>query len=177
MYTAERTDLNKYILYKEGRQTVSTIQFTDKFAVWPAEGAPLTASITGSALDAYPQFSINGVSYTARRKLLTNNFLLNHYDVWLDKGGEAAIKIRLEPPKWKSRLSYQGRDYILERHGTFTFRYTLSDAAGQLIASFRETTPFLQFSVRRNFSLQTFGPIDEVLLTFAFWIGATTIYR
>lgn len=177
MYTAERTDLNKYVLHKDGRQQISAIQFTDKFAVWPAEGAPLTGSITGSALDAYPQFLINGTAYTARRKLLTNNFLLNHYDVWLDKDGEAVIKIRLEPPKWKSRLSYQGQDYILERHGTFTFRYTLSDAAGQPVASFRETTPFLQFSVRRNFALQTFRPIDEILLTFAFWIGVTTIYR
>lgn len=177
MYTAERTDLNEFTLHNERQELVSTIKFTNKFAVWPAEGAPLTASIVGSALDAYPNFSINGTSYVARRRLLTNNFMFNHYDVWLDKNGEQAIKIRLEPPKWKSRLSYQGQDYILERHGTFTFRYTLSDAAGQLIASFRETTPFLQFSVRRNFSLQTFVPIDEVLLTFAFWIGATTIYR
>ncbi len=176
MYTAKRTALNKFSLYKAGGEQIASMSFTGRLAVWPAEGAPLNGAVVGSGLGAYPEFILNGIAYKAQRALLSNQFIFNSYDIWLGKDGRKAIEIRTSPPSWTWPISYQGKTYLLKRKHLFAFKYELSSEDGRRIASFTDSTPFLQFSERRDFAIDTTGPVDEMLLAFSFWIAVIAFF-
>ncbi len=176
VYTAQRTALNEYSLKTDADCLVSTISFTQKFAVWTAEGAPLTGVIRGLNKEAFPVITIRGVPRIARKRLLTNKFFFNNFDVWFEKEGEMEIHARTQAARWTSQISYQGEAYHLKRRSLFSFRFDLQRDDGHQVASFKETTPFWSVSARREFLLAFLEPIDDTLLTFAFFLAATDVY-
>lgn len=176
MYTAQRTALNDYSLYDVEDRPISLISFTAKFAVWAAEHAPLTGAVRDLKREAFPVLTVQGVSHIARKRLLTNHLLFNDFDVWLEREGESTIAARMEAARWINVISYQGVTYHLKRRSLFSFRFDLLRGDGSLVASFTETTPVWRVSVCRNYSLLSSQPMDDTLLTFAFFLATTVFY-
>ncbi|MDI1229181.1 MAG: hypothetical protein PSY14_15990 [bacterium] len=179
-YTAKRTALNAYAISAVDGRVVMTSSFTDKFAVWTAEGAPMASAMRGLNLEAFPQLTINGAPCIARQRLMTNKLFYNTYQIWLEGAGDAiaekVIQVELNQAKWRNTITYQGKAYWFRRRSLFTFDYSLEDESGKELAHFSETTPFLTFSVRKTYKLLTYTPLDETLVAFAFFLAAGISY-
>ncbi len=176
VYLAQRTALNDYSLREVSGTPVSSISFTSKIAVWTAEGAPLTGMIRGAKQEAFPILTIQDRPHLAKRRLLTNNLLLNEYDLWLEREEETVIAARIQAARWATCISYQEHTYQLRRRSFFRFRFDLQRSDGIQVASLRETTSFWSVSVHREFALASSGPVDSTLLTFAFFLAATDFF-
>ena len=107
---------------------------------------------------------------------MTNNFFLNDFDIWLEKEGQTAIHAHIQGARWTSVISYQRETYQLRRRSLFSFRFDMQREGGHRVVSFKETTPFWSMSVCRSYSLASLKPIDDTLLTFAFFLAATSSY-
>lgn len=181
MYKAHRTAVNIYEIYS-GQDLVGRTSFTDKFAVWTAEDAPLTGVVQALGAEAFPILEIDGVKYTARKKLLASPagfaaFLYNNYTIRLENSGTSVIDVLLIGNSWAMTINYKGEKFFLKRKSLFSFRYVLTRENGSVIAAFHDTTPFLTVSIRRDFAIDVKCPLDNILITVAFWLAVNNTFR
>ncbi|MDE2422542.1 MAG: hypothetical protein KGO49_15350 [Gammaproteobacteria bacterium] len=177
MYTVKRTNLHQYEMFTTDGRFVARSSFPAA-GVWPAEGAPLTGITTKAKRDIYPTLEVNGISYTAHQRILTNKFFFNYYDIWLEtKEGEKQIYAHLTPPQLTSVISIDDKKYLLRRQSIIRFHYSLLTHNHSELARYTETTNFLSLGVKRSFNIQKFEHnMDELLIFFTFWLSATATF-
>lgn len=174
MYKAERSSIGKYEVKNSTGQSIVKIQMPQK--VWAIDNAPLNPAITAMGLNDRPQFEFQNRTLEARRALLTNNFLVNFFRIWIEDEGNVLIESSLNGAFKPSIIKYKGSEYSLVRHSVFSFRYAL-EKDGQVLADFGDTTPFLTFSAQRTFSISHKQELDDVLLGFSFFLAVMAFFK
>ena len=73
-------------------------------------------------------------------------------------------------------MFFKGETYVLQAHSIFSFRYELMQGE-RVIVSFKEVTPFLTFSSRRLYRIETEArEIEPLLLAFSFFLAVLIFY-
>lgn len=173
VFSAKRLSLMNYEINSE-QSLVASINLSNR--IWPTEGAALD-SILSKALTDYPCLTVDGLNYTAHRKLLTDNFMSNEFKIWLvDSEGKERICAYTPGKKGKFPVEYNGKTYFLKRESLFTFRFILSSDDSQKV-SFKEVTSFFVVTSKRDFQIDTTEAIDHLLLCFAFFLATSIFYK
>lgn len=174
MYKAERSSIGKYEVRGSSGQSIVKIQMPKK--VWATDNAPLNPAISAMGLNDRPVLEFQNRTLEARRALLTDNFLVNFFRIWIEDEGSVLIESSLNGVFKPSVIKYKGSEYSLVRHSFFAFRFTL-EKDGQVLATFEDTTPFLTFSAQRTFGISHKQELDDVLLGFAFFLAVMAFFK
>lgn len=173
VYFAKRLSLMNYEISFE-QSLIASINLSNR--IWPTEGAALDSAL-GNALTDYPCLMVDGLNYTAHRKLLTDNFISNEFKIWLvDSEGQEKICAHTPGKNWTFPIEYNNRTYFLKRDSIFAFRFTLSSDNGQKV-SFKEVTSFFVLTSKRDFQIDATEAVDHLLLCFAFFLATSFFYK
>ncbi len=176
-YTAKRLSLNQVNIYDNGDQPISSISWPT-VQIWSCENAVIgDPYYQDKNLGSYPSLTIKGTKLIARRKLLTNKFFGNEYQISLwDENSQSNISAFR--PGWiseKTKINYNGQTYLLSRKNFFRFHFLLQQTESE-ISRFTDTTPFFNFSSYRRFLITLDALVDPVLLTFSFFLAHNAFY-
>jgi len=141
--------------------------------IWSCENAPIGDPFyVDRKLGVYPVMRVGAVRYIVRRKLLTNVFFRNSYEIQLvSEDGRIAAMVILPGGIFKQQqISYAGDRYALQRMNFFRFDYRVfrNDVA---VVHLMESTPFLTFSSRREFAIDVSSEVDAELVGLAFFLS------
>lgn len=141
--------------------------------IWSCENAPIGDPFhVDRKLGVYPVMMIGAVRYIVRRKLLTNVFFGNSYEIQLvGEDDRIAATVILPGGIFKPQLiSCSGDQYALQRMSFFRFDYRLfrSDVT---VVHLMESTPFFTFSSRREFTIDVSSDVDAELVGLAFFLS------
>lgn len=171
-YRAKRQSLTQANIYDSDDQPLSLISWPAT-QIWSCENTVIGDPYhQDKSLGSYPFLSIKGMKLTARRKLLTNKFFANKYQISLwDEHGKC--KILAFTPGWiweKTEIKYNDQTYFLFRKNLFRFHFVLQQP-GSEIYRFTDVTSFFTISSYREFLLSLDRPADPILLTFSFFLA------
>jgi hypothetical protein len=171
---AARTALMHYELLAPDGNAAATI--TLKNGIWPAQAAPATPFLP-KAITNHPEITAGGQTYVAHRRLRTNKFLFNDFDIWLaNAAGDPVISAITVGYSWTTAIKHAGQDFALRRKSSYRFAFDLTrDMAS--VATFHDTTPFWTMSARRRFALDLSQPVDDVLLAFSLFLATSIFFR
>ena len=177
--TARRLSVERYEICDASGATQSQIAMPSR--LWTANGAPLAAAIESAGLADTPQLTVCGVRYQAHRDLLSDSLVVSEYAIYLRESGDEAnaSKRKVIEAATKNRATtvfFKGETYVLQAHSIFSFRYELMQGE-RVIVSFKEVTPFLTFSSRRLYRIETEArEIEPLLLAFSFFLAVLIFY-
>lgn len=138
--------------------------------VWRTEGAPLSDAL-GDSLQCRPQLQIEGRAYAAHKRLLTDNFTVNQYEIGLaGPTGEKDISAVFPGEKGRREITYKGEKLILAKTGVFSAAHRL-EKNGATLASLRDVTPFLTLGARREYEIEAAEGLEPLPLSFAFFLA------
>ncbi len=177
LFKAKRLSLSQANIYQNDAQPLCSI-------VWPAVRTwSCENSVIGDpyfqdkSLGSYPLLTVLGKTYTARRKILTNKFFGNNYEIsLLDENDKT--KISAISPSWiwkKTEIRFNDQTYYLIRKKFFQFYFILYRFEKE-IGQLTDVTPFLTFSSKREFSLSLESPADLMLLSFSFFLAHNSVF-
>ncbi|MBC7713109.1 MAG: hypothetical protein H7177_07205 [Rhizobacter sp.] len=171
-YRAKRISLTQANICNDDDGAISLISWP-AVKIWSCENAVNGDPYNQNKnLGTYPSLIINGMNLIARRKLLTNKFFGNEYEISLwDEDGQC--KISAYRPGWlwgKTEIKYNNQTYFLIRKKFFQFNYTLQDSETR-ISLLTDVTSFFTLSSYREFLLSLEKPIDPILITFSFFLA------
>lgn len=168
-FRAIRDSLTECKIYDTDNRLVSSISWSAA-KIWKTENAPLSR-VLSDKIQAYPILNIESEQFTATRKLLSNNFLLNDFETSLyDENGQVAITAYLPSWSWRMQISYKGQDYDFIRRSLFRFDFVLRESDID-VCRITESTPFLTMDSRREFVISTGNTLDPVLFSFSFFLA------
>lgn len=116
--------------------------------------------------------TVEGRTFTIRRKLLTNKFFWNDFTVSMFDEQNNIVSVAHIPGFGRRiHIEQAGKTYDLRRKGLLAFDFTL-EGDGKPIAHFSETTPFLTLSSRREFAIVSNDASTAATLTsFSFFLA------
>lgn len=174
IYKAIRLSLSDAAIFDSNEKSIAHISWP-KAALWKTKNAPLSDAL-GDQWQSHPTIEVGGMKWAAYRKLLTNNFLANDYEISLgDENGEVRILAELKGSKRKIVIHFEGEEYHLIREGFFSFHFRLQKGSTSLF-QMRDVTPFFTFSSRREFEVSSERALDPTLLSFSFFLAHNSSY-
>lgn len=176
-YKAKRESLSTASIYEANGQQVGLINWPVK-AIWSCENAAIGDPYDqDKSLGSYPALCIKDSKLIARRKLLTNHFFGNEYQISLwDENGEMVISALVGGSIWrKIKITHKNQNYFIKRTKFFQFNFVLQKLEVE-IGQFKDVTPFLNFSSYREFSLSVDESVDPKLIIFSFFLAHNVFY-
>lgn len=174
MYKAKRAAIGIYEIEQSSGARVVRIEMPKK--VWATDNAPLNNIVGALGMNDCPIFEFPDARHEVRRGLLTNNMLVNRYNIWIDQGDTRIIEAYPESNVKPVRITYRGEEFRLVRTSWFKYAFTL-ERNGQPLAQFEDTTPFLTFTAARSFNIKNRTEIDDMLVGFAFFLTALIYFK
>nr|BDT27455.1 hypothetical protein BHI3_09210 [Bacteriovorax sp. HI3] len=174
LYKAIRLSLSEAEILDSNDRSIARISWP-KVAIWKTQNAPLSDAL-GNQCQSNPTIETDQKKWTAYRKLLTNNFLANDYEISLGDGnGEARVLAELKGTKRKIVIRFEGEEYHLIREGFFSFHFKLQKGP-TIFFQMRDVTPFFTFSSRREFEVSSERLLDPTLLSFSFFLAHNSFF-
>lgn len=136
--------------------------------IWGAKNAPLSEALGPRFLES-PVLEVDGKKFEAKRTLLSNNWVVNDFDVSLE-GVEGGLVAHLREDRRRIEIFYRGEKSTLLRKGYFRFRYEVECPGGGRLRM-KDTTPFFTFTSRREFLINGDGYTDPLFVLFAFFLA------
>jgi hypothetical protein len=168
-YKAVRLSLTEAQIIDDAEKLLCVIQWpAAKF--WRTENAPLSDSL-GESFQTDFTLIVEGRKLTAKRKLLTNKFFFNEYEISLFDESNQRLALAFDPGlKWSIKIDSDGKNYELKRYGFFQFCFSLEEG-GKKVAQFTDTTSFFTFSSRREFLITDGAATPPFLISFSFFMA------
>lgn len=175
MQNARRTSLLTYEI--DGNDGELQAQIEMPKGLWTANGAPLAQVVASSGFGDTPILTISGKSYQIHRDLLTDNLLVNCYCIYLqDDAGHKIIEAKSPVEQRSSRICYQDAAFLVVPRSLFAFNYEVTNQE-ICVARFKDVSPFLTYSARRSYSIETkTAEFEPLLLAFAFFLAVCSAY-
>lgn len=167
---AIRTSLTEVLLFNDAEQPFGRIEWPVA-KIWRTEQAPLSDSLPGR-IQTDLSMTVEGREFTIQRKLLTNKFFFNDFEVTVSDEQHKTLSVA-HIPGFGRRIDIEqdGRTYVLKRNGWLNFDFTLMENE-QTIAHLVETTPFLTLSSRKEFAIVSNDASTAATLTsFSFFLA------
>jgi len=169
-HTAIRTSLTEALLFNDTEQPFGRIEWPVA-KIWRTEQAPLSDNLPGR-LQTDLTMTVEGRTFTIRRKLLTNRFLWNDFNVSVFDEQNTIVSVA-HIPGFGQRIHIEqaGKTYELKRNGWLNFDFTLAEG-GKPIVHFSEITPFLTLSSKREFAIVSNDTsATATLISFSFFLA------
>lgn len=138
--------------------------------IWKTKNAPLSEAL-GDRWQSNPVIKIGLKKLVALRTLLTDKVLVNDFEISLkDESDQALIVANLQGSRKTIAMRFENSEYLLTRESFFSFRFSLQKDGTQILRM-KDVTPFLTFSSRREFAIESEKDIDPALLSFSFFLA------
>jgi hypothetical protein len=175
MQYARRNSLQNYEI--DGTDGALQAQIEMPRSLWTAKGAPLSDALASAGFGDTPILTLSGKSYQIHRDWLNEKALISYYSVYLqDDAGHKIIEAKTPVEKRGSLICYKGSKFLVAPRSWFAFNYEVTNQ-NICIARFKDVSPFLTFSARRRYSIETTTPETEpILLSFAFFLAVSSAY-
>lgn len=166
-YKAIRLSLTQAQIFENNDKSICTIEWPST-KIWRTENAPLSDALS-SNLQSNPTLKIGDQKFTAKRKLLTDKFFFNQYEISLHDEKNNVPLVSLDPgAKWVINIEFEGKKYQLKRNGFFQFNFTLEEN-GHKVLEMTNKTPFFTISSRMEFQICANESISPILISFSFF--------
>ncbi|QDK42671.1 hypothetical protein DOM21_14675 [Bacteriovorax stolpii] len=174
IYKATRLSLSEAEILDSNERQIARI-FWPKVGVWKTKNAPLSEAM-GDRWQSHPMIEIGDKKFMAYRKLLTDNFLVNEFEIALgDNTEQMKIVADLKGSKRKIIIRYEDGEYQLLSESFFRFHFKLFKGETQ-ICQMKDETPFFTFSSRREFVVTSDKGLDPILLSFSFFLAHNSFF-
>jgi len=175
MQNARRIGTQKYEI--DGKDGTLQAQIEMPQGLWTAKGAPLSDAIASAGFGDTPILTIMEKSYQIHRDWLYEKALISYYSIYLqDDAGHKIIEAKTPVEKRASLICYKSADFLVSPKSLFTFNYEVTNQE-RCVAHFKDVTPFLTFSARRLYSIETnTAEIEPLPLAFAFFLAVLGAY-
>lgn len=177
--TAERENLNEYRIDTPSGQVQTKIALQRR--IFTAKQAPLTPSLEALGISDTPTVTVQGKDYRFFKSLRNDKVFANHFDLGLQaldaKQSSPAITARYGGKGWTTMIRFEGAEYSLKPTSWFGFGFELRSAS-KVEARFKDVSPFLTFSSRRRYLIESSdGALPPLLMAFAFLLALSSTYR
>lgn len=175
MQNARRISLQKYEI--DGSDGALIAQIEMPRGLWTANGAPLADAISGAGFGENPVLKIGEKTYEIHRDLLTDKLVVNRYSIYVkDDAGRKIIEATAPVEKRSSLICYNETEFLVTARSIFAFDYDVTSNDSN-VARFKDVSPFLTFSSRRLYHIETEArEIEPLLLAFSFFLAVLIAY-